>query len=361
MPIEELWTKYQRNWFAKEVLLTGNWFLECRPNFVSKEGKHLVPVSEPSAARAAPMETDLNDDDDEAFQPDPAPKPKVQRPGKVCSCDDTVMAAPPVVAPPAGVQVAERTHLASTQASQPTVSNPPSPRRSNMDVDSSQTLHVTHSGRGIPPSKGLGASSYLPFKSTLPMFLEQKNFYGLLNQSEHQQFMDRQLVQIVDHIIKVTSYHISLTLSLWKLYWTKWQFLLSVTHVFYYSYSHRSGWGVLILVSRCKCGLGILDLISWFLTLQKTWSCLSSPHSPYHCGTSERQTTLTNSSPSQIVILSMTELFYSSIPRTVESRRSLIVRSKSMILLLSEIGGTIIPFPWPPPFHTRKKYYLLFS
>ena len=167
-------------------------------------------VPEPSAAGAAPMETDLNDDDEEeAIQPEPAPKPEVQRRGQMRSCDGTVVAAPP-----AGGQVAERAHLASIQASQRTVSNPPSPRHSNMDVDSSQTLHVTHSGRGIPPPKGLGASSSSPFKTTLPMFLEQGNFCGLLYQSEHQQFMDRQLVRIVDHIIKVTPYHISLMLSI---------------------------------------------------------------------------------------------------------------------------------------------------
>ena len=83
-----------------------------------------------------------------------------------------------------------------------------------MDVDYSQTLHVTHYGRGIPLPKGLGASSSSLFKTTLPMLLEQEIFCGLLNQSEHQQFMDRQLVRIVDHIIKVTPYNISLTLSI---------------------------------------------------------------------------------------------------------------------------------------------------
>ena len=169
------------------------------------------------------MYTDLNnDDDDEALQPELAPKPKVQRRGQIRSRDGFVMAAPP-----AGVQIADRAHLASTQISQRTVSNPPSPRRSNMDIDSSQTLRVTYSGRGILPPKVLGATSSSSFKTTLPIFLEHGNFCSLLNQSEHQQFMDPQLVRIVDHIINVTPYHISLTLSIWKLSWTKWRFLFS--------------------------------------------------------------------------------------------------------------------------------------
>lgn len=151
------------------------------------------------------METDDIDDDEEAFQPEHAPKPKSQRRGQVRNRDGTVVAAPPVAAPPVGVRNAERAPFASTQASQPTVSNPPSPRRSNMDVESSQTLHAKHFGRGIPAPKGLGASSSSPFKTSLPMFLEQGNFCGLLNQSEHQQFMEPQLVRVVDHIIKVTS------------------------------------------------------------------------------------------------------------------------------------------------------------
>ena len=94
-PIEELWTEDQRNRFAKEVLLTGGGFLECRLNFVHEEEKHLVHVPEPFAVVATPMETDLNDDDDEAFQSEPAPKPKVQRRGHVRSRDGTVVAAPP--------------------------------------------------------------------------------------------------------------------------------------------------------------------------------------------------------------------------------------------------------------------------
>ena len=65
-PIEEFWTKDQRIRFANEVLLTGGWVLECPPNFVREE-KHLVPLQEPSAGGAAPMVTDLDDDDDEAF------------------------------------------------------------------------------------------------------------------------------------------------------------------------------------------------------------------------------------------------------------------------------------------------------
>jgi hypothetical protein len=166
-PIEELWTEDQRNRFADEVLHTGGWFLECRPNFVPEEEKHLFPVPEPSAAGAAPMETDYNDDEEEeAFQLEPALKPKVQCRGQVRNRDSTVVAAPP---------------LASTQASQPTVSTLPSPRRSNMNVDSSQTLHVKHFGCGMPPPKGLVASSSSPFKPTLPMFLEHGNFCGLLN------------------------------------------------------------------------------------------------------------------------------------------------------------------------------------
>lgn len=209
-PIDELWTEDQRNRFPNDVLLIGGWFLECPPNFVPEEEKHLVPVPEPSAGGAAPMVTDLNDDDEEeAIQPEPAPKPKVQRRGKVRSRDGSVVAAPP-----AGVQIPAGPPLASTHTSQRTVSSPPSPPRSNLDVQSSQTLHVTHSGRGVPPPKGVGAISSSPFKTTLPMFLEHGNFCALLNQSEHQKFMDRQLVRIVDHIIKVTQSHISLTLSI---------------------------------------------------------------------------------------------------------------------------------------------------
>jgi hypothetical protein len=148
-PIEELWTEDQHNRFPNEVLLTGGWFLECPPNFIPEEEKHLVSVPEPSAGEAAPMDTDLNDDDDdEAFQPEPLPKPKVQRRGKVRSRDGSVMAVPP-----AGVQNPVGAPLASTQTSQCTVSNPPSPPRSNLDVQSSQTLYVIHSGRGVPLRK----------------------------------------------------------------------------------------------------------------------------------------------------------------------------------------------------------------
>ena len=123
------------------MLLTGDWFIECPPNFVPEEDKHLIPVPEPSAGGAVPMDIDLNDDDDdEAVQPEPAPKPKVQRQGKVRSRDGFVVTTPPV-----GVQIPKRASLASTQTSQYTFSNPPSPRRSNLDVESSQTLHVSHS------------------------------------------------------------------------------------------------------------------------------------------------------------------------------------------------------------------------
>jgi hypothetical protein len=109
-PIEELWTEDQCNRFAEDVLLTGGWFLVCRPNFVPKEEKHLFHVPEPSAGGAAPMDTDLNDDDDdEAFQPESPPKPKVQRRGQVRSRDGSVVAAPL-----AGVQIPERPPLAST-------------------------------------------------------------------------------------------------------------------------------------------------------------------------------------------------------------------------------------------------------
>ena len=80
-PIQELWTEDERNQFAKEVLLTGGWFLECQPNFVYEDEKHLVFVLEPSPARVAPMKMDLNDDNDKAFQLELAPKTKVQRRG----------------------------------------------------------------------------------------------------------------------------------------------------------------------------------------------------------------------------------------------------------------------------------------
>ena len=213
-PIEELWTKDQRTRFANEVLLTGGWFLECPPNFVHEEERHLVPLPEPSAGGAAHLVTDLIDDDDEAIQPEPAPK-QVRRRGQVRSRDGSVAAAQP-----SRVQTAERAPLASTQTSHRTVSNPPSPRRSNLDVESSQTLRFTQSGRGVPPPKVVGVISSSPFKTTLPMFLEQGNFCGLLNQSEHQQFMDPKLVRIVDHIIKVTPYTISVRLSISNLSWT---------------------------------------------------------------------------------------------------------------------------------------------
>ena len=192
------------------MLLTGGWFLECPPNFILEEEKHLVPITEPSAGGAAPRVTDLNDDnDEEAVQPEPAPKPKVQRRGRVCSRDGSVMAATST-----RVQVPERAPLASTQTSHRTVSNPPSPRRSNLDVESSQILRVTQSGRGVLPPKGVGVISSLPFKTSLPMFLEHGNLCGLLNQSGHPQFMDPKLVRIVDHIIKVTPYNILLRLSI---------------------------------------------------------------------------------------------------------------------------------------------------
>ena len=155
----------------------GGWFFECPSNFVLEEEKHFVPVWEPSAGGAAPMVTDLNDDnDEEAVQPETAPKPKVQRRGPVHSRDGSVVAAPPV-----GVQIPERAPLSSTQTSQRTVLNPQSPRVSKLDVQSSQTLHITHSGRGVPPPKGVGAISSSPFKMTLPMFLEHGNFCALLN------------------------------------------------------------------------------------------------------------------------------------------------------------------------------------
>ena len=189
-PIEELWSKDQRNRFANDLLLTGGWFLECPPNFIHEEDKHLVPLLEPSAGGAAPMVTDLiNNDDDEAFHLEPAPKPKIQRRGQVHSRDGSVVAVPP-----AGVQIAERAPLASIQTSHRTVSNPPSPRRSSLDVESSQTLRVTQSGRGVPTPKAVGVISSSPFKTTLPMFLEHRNFCGLFNQSEYQQFMDPKLV-----------------------------------------------------------------------------------------------------------------------------------------------------------------------
>ena len=277
-PIEELWSKDQRNRFAHEVLLTGGWFLECPPNIVHEEEKHLVPLPEPSARGAAPIVTDL-DDDEEAFQVEPTPKPKVQRRGQVRSRDGSVVAATH-----AGVQILERAPLASTQTSHRTVSNPPSPRRSNLDVESSQPLRVTQSGHGVPPPKAVGIISSSPFKISLPMFLEHGNFCGLLNQSEHQQFMDPKLVRIVDHIIKVIPYNMSPTLSIWNLSWNSEVFLLSVTHTSHYSYSYRSVWDVFILVSRCKCGLDILKLISCLLMFRKTWSCLSSPPCPYHPG-----------------------------------------------------------------------------
>lgn len=93
-PIEELWTKDQRTRFANEVLVTGGWFLECPPNFVHEKERHLVPLPEPSAGGAAHLVTDLIDDDDEAIQPEPAPK-QVRRRGQVRSRDGSVAAAQP--------------------------------------------------------------------------------------------------------------------------------------------------------------------------------------------------------------------------------------------------------------------------
>lgn len=220
-PIEKLWTDAQRNQFGAEVLLIGGWFLECRPNYVPVEEKDLVPLPKQSLAGDGPMEID-DDDNEDAFEPEPAPKQKTRR--KARGRNGTVVASPPTVSPPAAapppvaphaiVRLAECAPLASTQASQHTVLNPPSPRRSHMDVDSGQTLNAKQVGRGIPIPKGLGATSSSSFQLTLPMFLEQGSFSGLLSKSQKQHFMDPQLVRVVDHIIKVTLYNLKLLISI---------------------------------------------------------------------------------------------------------------------------------------------------
>ena len=215
-PIAKLWTEDQRKRFGSEVLLTGGWFLECRPNYVPEEEIDLVPLSEPSLAGEAPMEIDDDDNEEEAFESVPAPKPKSKR--KARGRGNTIVASPPPmsspvvtpppVAPPAVVRRVERAPLASTQVSQPTVLNPPSPRRLNMDVDSGHSPDrsntVGHFSGEFPILKGIGATSSKSFQLTLPMFLEHGSFPALLSKYHEQKFMDTQLLRVVDHINKVT-------------------------------------------------------------------------------------------------------------------------------------------------------------
>lgn len=237
--------------FDNAHLMTGAWFLECG-NFVHREEKHLVPVPAADATGIANMEIDDNDEDFSILPGAPPPVAAVAAPpapaapaataataapgkrsrpraAKKRGKDAVVPAAPPQEEPqrqpPNGNANAGGNEPDVTQASDGALGNQDTraalstqvstggvtdngspPRSSNLDNISTQSPLRLPRSKVVSRSnlKLAATNSSAPEIPKLPMYLEVGNIVELISLTNSRKRMEPQLVDIVEHITKVS-------------------------------------------------------------------------------------------------------------------------------------------------------------
>lgn len=240
-----IFSTQQHERFDTELLLTGAWFLECSQNAVHKDEAHLVPPPRPGADGAIQLEVE---DDDDAFADEPAApvvQPKRSR-GVRRRRNEREAPAPSENAgrgETEGTQASQRTQSSApslTQGSQGGVGNADltqafqgtglaADRRGGSSTQASQgaltqvgsqptssiaeyntgqsPLRLGRSkpvSRPIPVPKPAATSSSSPELPTLPMYLAKGNIVDLIRVSTLKKRLEPQLVDIVEHIKKVS-------------------------------------------------------------------------------------------------------------------------------------------------------------
>lgn len=243
-------------------LLIGAWFLECHNNHVHKEEKHLIHVGGPSGAGTAAMEIEDHDDDFSILPGAPpppvaavAPAPKAKargnrkrrnnapdlEPEEQPQSDAEPKSEAPLPNENAGggepdltqtsqgtvvnarIDGAGLTHASQrttviarrrgpglTQGSEGGVSNAGfPPRLYNVGHNSPQSPHRPKQSkfakRPNPIPKYVGSSSSSAITVSLPMYLEKGDMGHLVHQYTHDGVWEEQIMEIVEHIKKVTT------------------------------------------------------------------------------------------------------------------------------------------------------------